>query len=226
MDEGGQLDTLRKLFPVYMEEFTPQENTGLSLVDSFILYCQIRHHKPKRMVEIGSGESTMISLQALERNRQEGVDCLFSAVEPFPREALLQIDFPGFELVVEQVENLGVDFFHDTDFLFIDSSHVSKIGSDVNFEILEVVPSLKQGAVIHWHDIMIPGNYWEDWTREGNKFWNESYLLHAFLQFNDSFRVLWASRYMHMRFPEEMRKAFPFMKLQERCTSFWVIREQ
>lgn len=226
MNREGQLAWLRDVAANHAGEFSPRKNSGLSLADACILHCMIRHFKPERMVEIGGGESTAISLNALEMNRAEGHDYTFTSVEPYPSASLRALANPYFELVEEKVERLPLSFFADTDMLFIDSSHVSRIGGDVNFEILELVPSLKPGAVVHWHDIMIPGNYWEDWSHEGNKFWNESYMLHAFLQFNSSFRVLWASRYMGLRCAEEMRSAFPFMQEGERDTSFWIVRDR
>lgn len=226
LDAQGQLSTLSAVYSEYVEEFTPYVNTGLSLADSFVLYCMIRHYKPRQMVEVGAGETTKISLLALERNLQDGHEYTFTSIEPYPREDLLDLDNPRFRLIAKKVEMLDVSFFAETDMLFIDSSHVSRLGSDVNFEILEVVPSLKKGAVVHWHDITIPTNYWQDWAHDGNKFWNESYMLHAFLLFNDAFRVVWASRYMFLKHEKELKRYFPFMKDDERCTSFWLFREK
>jgi hypothetical protein len=93
----------------------------------------------------------------------------------------------------------------------------------VNYELLEVVPKLKTGAVVHWHDIMMPTNYWEDWTRQGTKFWNESYLLHAFMLFNDTFKIMWASRYMQLNNRLLLKNKFSFFDPDKhRCTSFWI----
>ena len=220
-----QLHYLHSIFAKYSGEYTPSTNIGLTLVDSFILYAMIREIKPKVMIEVGSGETTKISLQAIEMNEKEGMECKFYAVEPYPHDFLRQISRRNFKLIDKKVEEVDIDFLITADLFFIDSSHVLKIGSDVNYEILEIVPKLKKDAVIHWHDIMMPTNYWEDWTYQGTKFWNESYMLHAFMLFNDTFKIIWGSRYMQLNHSEAMKKQFPYFLPQEhRCTSFWVQR--
>jgi len=224
MNDSVQTEWLKSIAPRYVDEYTPAENTGLSLVDSAVLYAMIRERKPRIMVEIGSGESTRISLQALTVNREEGHPCQFIAVEPYPSSFLQEFKQDWFTLIQEKVENVDVDLLSQADILFIDSSHVSRIGSDVNYELLELVPRLKKGALIHWHDIMIPGNYWRDWTMDGNKFWNESYLLHAFLLFNKAYDVRWASRYTQEKHQQKVQQAFPYFSPLHRNTSFWIER--
>lgn len=225
MNAAAQMSVLEDVFPRYIDEFTPEPNGGLSLVDAFALYALLRDRKPKRMVEIGGGHSTFITMHALEANRSEGFPCHFSCVEPYPRDFLRNADWPDFELVVDQVQNIAPSFFDDVDVLFIDSSHVSKIGSDVNHEMFEIVPRLKVGCLIHWHDIVIPTNYWRDWTESGIQFWNESYLLHAFLLFNDRFQVLWAARWFKMHHGDALSARFPYLKDEHRLTSFWIERK-
>ena len=221
----GQLDYLHNIFTKYSGEYMPTANPGLTLVDSFILYAMIRETKPKVIIEVGSGETTKISLQAIEKNEKEGIDCMFYAVEPYPKGFLQQISEKNFKLIDKKVEDVDIDLLITADLFFIDSSHVSKIGSDVTFEILEIVPKLRKGAIIHWHDIMIPGNYWKDWVYKGTMFWNESYMLHAFILFNDTFKIIWGSRYMQLNYAEEMKKQFPYFNPQKhRCTSFWIER--
>jgi len=223
LNVSEQMQNLSEIFPKYLAEYTPSANLGLTLVDSFILYAMIREKKPGLVVEVGSGDSTKIALQALERNFNGGLKTEFIAIEPYPKKHLRTISKNYFKLVEKEVQNIEVERLNSADLLFIDSSHVSKIGSDVNYEILELVPNLKKGAIIHWHDIMFPTNYWRDWTLRGNMFWNESYMLHAFLLFNDSFRVIWASRYMQIYHSEKMVAQFPwFDASKHRCTSFWI----
>lgn len=219
-----QLCHLREVFPKYIGEFIPEQNSGLSLVDAFVLYAMIREYKPKMMVEVGSGDTTKISLEALRRNRDEGHHFRFLAVEPFPRDDLRALRDPDFELVVKVVQEVDLELLSEADLLFIDSSHVSKIDSDVNYEMLEVIPRLKAGAVIHWHDITIPTNYWQDWVQHGKIFWNESFMVHTFMLFNDAFRVLWGARYMGLSHFEELRARFPYLTPQHRLMSFWIQR--
>jgi hypothetical protein len=86
------------------------------------------------------------------------------------------------------------------------------------------VPSTKVGCLIHWHDIVIPTNYPKDWTEGAGQFWNESYLLHAFLQYNSAFRIRWAARYVRLLHSSLMRETFSYLEDKHRLTSFWVER--
>lgn len=219
-----QLSLLNGVFTQYMSEYTPTSNGGLSLVDAYVLYATIRHKKPRKIVEIGGGDSTLIAMLAVEANRAEGHPCTYICVEPYPREFLRRSRWVDYELLIDLVQNVPVAVFADADIVFIDSSHVSKIGSDVNYEILEIVPHTKVGCLIHWHDIVIPTNYWKDWTSHSGQFWNESYMLHAFLAFNDTFSVRWASRYMQLNHLDALKQHFPYLKDYHRLTSFWVER--
>ncbi|BDW85778.1 hypothetical protein MACH21_19550 [Roseicyclus marinus] len=226
MNLSGQTAFLRDVLPLYLSEFTPKQNGGLSLADAYVLYALIRHRKPSRMVEIGGGDSTFISMAAIERNRAEGHPCHFTCIEPYPRDFLTRATWPDYRLVVEKVQDADLSIFADIDMLFIDSSHVSKIGSDVNHEMFEILPRMKPGSLIHWHDIVIPTNYWRDWTTNGTQFWNESYLLHAFLMFNAEFRVVWAARWFNLEHPDALAATLPFLEPSHRLTSFWVEREK
>ena len=219
-----QLDYLHNTFPKYHAEYTPSENSGLSVVDAFSLYVMIREKKPKVMIEIGAGDTTKISLKALKLNQQEGASYKFYSVEPYPRDDIKALRSENFELIHSKLQDVDIELLSSADLLFIDSSHVSKIDSDVNYEILEVIPKLKIGSLVHWHDIVIPTNYWKDWIDNGNQFWNESYMVHSFMLFNESFKTIWAARYMKLNYAEEMRSAFPYLQGDHRLTSFWVER--
>ncbi|RYD84784.1 MAG: class I SAM-dependent methyltransferase [Verrucomicrobiaceae bacterium] len=222
--EGHQLALLDVQFSKYADEYQPEPNGGLSLVDAFVLYATIRDRKPRKMVEIGGGDSTLIAMRAVQKNRDEGYHCHFTCIEPYPRPFLSEMQWNDYQLMVEQVQNVPTSFFTDADIIFIDSSHVSKIGSDVNYEILEILPHTKIGCWIHWHDIVLPTNYWREWTAHSGQFWNESYMLHAFLLYNTSFSIRWAARYMKQRFPDRLKACFPYLKDEHRLTSFWVER--
>ena len=219
-----QLEYLKKIFPKYSEEYSPSPNSGLSLVDTFALYVMIREKKPKIMIEIGAGETTKISLRALQTNKNEGTSFKFYSVEPYPREYLWKIQDEDFELIDRKLQDVEIDLLSTADLLFVDSRHVSKIGSDVNYEILEIVPKLKVGALIHWHDIVIPSNYPKDFIDSGLKFWNESYMLHAFMLFNTSFKTIWAGRYMQLNHFDKMQQVFSYLHKNHRLTSFWIER--
>lgn len=224
MHEAAQLAFLNDTLTAYADEFVPDPNGGLSLLDAFVLYAMVRSRKPALMVEIGGGDSTLISMRALEANRAEGRPGKLLCIEPFPRAMLTNLDSPDFVLIEELVQDVDPSTFEGADILFIDSSHVSKIGSDVNHEMFEIVPRMKVGSFVHWHDIVLPTNYWRDWTHSGGQFWNESYLLHAFLLFNSAFSVRWAARWMKMRHPDRLQDFAPYLRPEHRLTSFWVER--
>ena len=198
-------------------------------VDAEILYCMIRHFRPRRIIEIGSGFSTYLAAQALCRNQQEDqARCELIAVEPHPNE-VLKAGFPSLtELRTTRVQDVPLSEFEslaENDILFIDSSHVATIGSDVQYEYLEIIPRLHKGVLIHAHDIWLPAEYPKDWVLDKCRFWNEQYLLAAFLAFNDSFEVLWASCHMHLCHPEKLKAAFrSYQGNAEVPVSFWLRR--
>ena len=113
------------------------------------------------------------------------------------------------------------------DVLFIDSSHMLRIGSDVQFEYLEILPRLKPGVIVHIHDIFLPAEYPRNWVHDKHIFWNEQYLLQAFLAFNASFEVLWGGSWMHLNHPAELESAFQSYKRENQWPgSFWIRRVQ
>jgi|SRR5262245_10388626 len=213
----------RDVFPAYRQEFTPPL---IPSFDCFILHSMIREKKPKIMVEVGAGGSTIVSLAALEQNQREGHDFKLCSFEPYPRAIVREIRNPSFTLLEKKVQEMDLDFLSTADLVFIDSSHVSKCDSDVNFLMLELMPRLKVGAVVQFHDIMIPKNYPKKWI-EGGLFFNESYLLHSFLMFNKAFKVIWASQYMLIKHPDVTRKGLEHMLAHDEAeynVSFWIER--
>jgi hypothetical protein len=242
INEGGQLRLLDEFSLKWRDEYEefPRERTqtpyqfyvrnGLfEAVDGEMLYCMIRHLRPRKIIEIGSGYSTYLSAQAILRNRQEdsSYECELVAIEPYPNK-VLRTGFPGLSrLVVKEVQDVPLSEFMalgDGDILFIDSSHVLKIGSDVQCEYLEILPRLNKGVVIHVHDIFLPLDYSKEWVVRDHNFWNEQYLLQAFLIFNDHFEVLWAGNYMHLKYPGKLESAFGSYKRTEEKgrKSFWM----
>ena len=204
------------------------KNSWLESVDGEILYCMIRYFKPKKIFEIGSGYSTYLSAQAVLKNREEDEDyaCELIAIEPYPNETL-KAGFPGLsKLVSKKVEDVPLKDFKkltENDILFIDSSHVLKIGSDVRYEYLEILPRLNKGVIVHVHDIFLPAEYPKEWVLKKYLFWTEQYLLQAFLIFNATFKVLWAGSYMHLKHPDKLEVAFSSYKRGGRLPkSFWM----
>lgn len=217
---------LTEVFPEYSTEVEFFENPWLSPIDATVLHAMVRHHKPRKMVEIGSGYSTGIAAAGITQNDTGKLGQEFVAIDPVPRSTLFD-ETPGLTKIIQKpVQEVDLAEIIDCDLLFIDSSHMVKMGGDVNYEILEIVPRLKPGAIVHWHDILLPGEYWKDWVTRDHNFWTEQYLLQAFLQFNQDFEIIWASKYMSVNRTEAVRSTFPgFSSDKSRITSFWIRRK-
>lgn len=181
-------------------------------VDAEVAYSLARAHKPRRIIEVGSGNSTLLLASAVRRNAAEGFPCDFTSIEPNPA-SFLQDGVPGLtQLIAGPVQKAPIELFRTlraNDILFIDSSHVVSIDSDVVYVCLRVLPELAPGVIVHFHDIFAPLDYPEKFVRTNLCFWGEQYLLEAFLAFNSAFRVLWASSAMQQFRSEALRRAFP-----------------
>lgn len=190
------------------------ENPQFSKVDAEALYCMVRILKPRRVIEIGSGNSTLLIAQAIRANQADdsAYECRFTAVEPYPN-AVIKAGLPELtELVAEPVQHVALDVFAElgeNDILFIDSSHVLKIGSDVQYEFLEILPRVARGVVVQIHDMFLPSEYPRHLILDWHQFWNEQYLVQAFLAFNKSFEVLWSSAWLHAEHSDRLDAAFP-----------------
>ena len=189
------------------------KNNAFGYCDAVILYSIIRKNKPKNLIEVGSGMSSRVIASALRANYVEGSYTEYTIIDPY-----CQIDlnlYPkGTMLLKQQVETTDISLFtklKENDILFIDSSHVCKIGSDVNFEILEVLPVLNKGVYVHFHDIVMPYEYPKSFATnpEFRMFWTEDYLLQAFLAFNRKYEVIFPSCHVLRTHANEASKLFP-----------------
>lgn len=192
---ADQLRLLRELEP-HAAELTEVDVTNdyFSGLDAIVYYSLIRHLKPRRVIEIGSGYSTRIAGQALARNADGAT---LTCIEPNPER--LNGHALNIELIQKRVEEIEVDFFSQleaNDILFIDSSHTVKFGSDVCYEFLDVLPVLRPGVWVHVHDIFFPHDYPVEWILKRRLALNEQYLLEAFLSFNHEFQVALANRWL------------------------------
>jgi hypothetical protein len=234
------LDLLKIFQEKYQLEYEalPRQDTGIpgtfylynrdfGRIDAEVLYCMIRHLQPRKIIEIGSGHSTLLTAQTVLKNHsQNHTSCEFIAIEPYPRKTLLQ-GLPGLSSFIQSpVQEVPVSEFEklaQNDILFIDSSHVLRIGGDVQYEYLEILPRLRKGVLVHIHDIFLPEEYPRQWIFELFRFWNEQYLLQAFLMFNSAFEVMWAGNYMCLKYPDELAQSFSsFDDEHNRCGSFWI----
>ncbi len=200
-------------------------NDQYPALDAEFLYAALCHFRPKTMIEVGSGFSSLITAEVNRRHFHHALD--FTCIEPYPRQFLIDGVDGITNLVVKKVEDVEPSFFdrlNAGDVLFIDSSHVSKIGSDVNYLFFEVLPRLRVGVMVHIHDIFLPDEYSKTWMIEQGRNWNEQYLLRAFLQFNDSWDVLWSARFMSTRHKEAVHATFPRFSKLGGGGSFWLRR--
>lgn len=179
--------------------------------DADIFYSVIRNFRPKNIIEIGSGNSTKIGLQAIARNKEEDLEyqCRFVCVEPYEQPWL---ETAGVEVMRERVELIDPEFFDalgQDDILFIDSSHIIRPQGDVLFEILEILPRLKPGVIVQIHDIHLPYDYLEQWVLDQELLWNEQYLLQAFLSMNDGYEILSMGAWLAATRKEELTALLP-----------------
>jgi hypothetical protein len=222
-----QLDFLQNVVPQYEAEWGPDSgaiakagyrrgNGFFETVDAEIAYCLIRHLKPKRIIEVGGGHSSRVMVAALEQNfKVDGVRGILLTIDPhpdrFPKEALSD----RVQLIAASVQSVDLDVFltlESGDFLFLDSTHIVGIGSDVVREYLEILPRINRGVVIHAHDIFIPSEYPQSLVLKSLSFWSEQYLLEALLTFNLRFEVVWGSSAMQDFNPEALERTFPHWK--------------
>ena len=169
------------------------ENQSYEYSDGIMLHCMLRHLKPKRLIEIGSGYSSCVTLDTNDLFLDGSLETTF--IEPYPdllMSLISDADRSRVTIIPKRLQEVDLAVFSRLgagDILFIDSTHVSKIDSDVNRLFFEILPALAPGVVIHVHDIFYPFEYPKEWIRFGRA-WNEMYVLRAFLQFNSSFRIL------------------------------------
>ena len=181
-------------------------------VDAEVAYSLVRQKKPRTIIEIGSGNSTLILSSALEKNAADGYPGEMISIEPHPA-PFLKDGVKGLtQLIESEVQRVGVDFFRTlraNDILFIDSSHVVSMDSDVLYECLQILPELAPGVLVHFHDVFTPLDYPRKFVMTNLCFWGEQYLLEAFLSFNSAFRVVWSASAMQQFHPEVIRDVFP-----------------
>jgi len=187
------------------------ENEFFGQMDAIVYYSMIREYSPKRIIEVGSGFSTMIASQAATKNKTTKI----TSIEPYPNE-ILKSGLPNLEKLVQDfVQNVGLKEFkklQNNDILFIDTSHIIGIESDVNYLILHVIPELNPGVLIHIHDFFFPYEYHKEWVLDRKLFWNEMYLVWAFLISNHDYEILLSNYYLIKNHFNIYQRSFPFVK--------------
>lgn len=201
-------------------------NYSFSSGDAEVWYQMIRLKKPRRIIEIGSGHSTLMAAQAIRKNCADdpGYVCEHICIEPYEMPWLEKL---GLSIIRRKVEDVDIGFFdqlRENDILFIDSSHVIRPEGDVLFEYLELLPRLASGVIVHVHDIFTPRNYPQVWLEDEVRLWNEQYLLEAFLTENNNWEVIGGLNWLHKNHFDLLKAVAPSLEKAGDPASFYMQR--
>lgn len=173
------------------------DNDQYCIGDAIVLAAMLRHFRPKRWIEVGCGYSSAILLDTLDGD--PSLDTRLTFIEPDTTrldKLLNRADRRNVAIISGMVQDVPLDVFDQLesgDVLFLDTTHISKTGSDVNHEIFQILPRLAGGVIVHFHDVFDRFEYPREWIYALNRSWNELYILRAFLMYNDAFTVLYAN---------------------------------
>lgn len=185
------------------------DNPAYGQMDADVLFCMLLELRPGRVIEVGSGHSSSLMLDV--RERFFGGDLELTFIEPRPQLLTLLFrpgDSSNTTLIDSQLQDVDIELFDGLepgDLLFIDSSHISKAGSDVNRVIFEILPRLASGVNVHVHDVHYPFEYPREWIEE-TRAWNEAYMMRAFLQENETFEITFFNHFLHLHHREKLGK--------------------
>jgi predicted O-methyltransferase YrrM len=236
-DLDRQLAFVRETLGPAMREFDPPvspngnrwqyaPNLSYTTADAKALYAMVRSAKPSRIVELGSGHSTLVTAQAVRENASDGTVAALEVYDPFP--SVVSEQLPGLtrlervgaqEVPLATFESLGAG-----DILFVDTTHTVKVGSDVNFIVLEVLPRLAEGVIVHLHDIFLPYEYPRQWLEDYGLYWTEQYLVQAFLAHNSGYEILAAMHALQRDRRDAMGELLPPAVADWPGGAFWMRR--
>lgn len=219
-------DELR-LFPLEKTSETEfyYHNDKFGAGDAEYYYNIIRFYKPKTIIEVGAGNSTLMAINAIRANTRENPEynCQHICIEPYERPWLERLEVPLIRERVEKVDKALFSQLGQNDILYIDSSHVIRPQGDVLFENLKIFPDLKSGVLVHIHDIFTPKDY-PEW--DFVHFFNEQYLVEAFLTCNTEFKIIGALNYLQHNHFSELASKCPVLKSEpdKVAGSFWIVK--
>jgi hypothetical protein len=226
-------DEIKKFYPEQPFEDDKKEgmryffqNPNYSYGESIILYCIMRHLQPKKIIEVGSGYSSCVILDTNELFLENTAHCTF--IEPYPdllRSLIKHGDADMVNIITRDLQDINIDIFKELsegDILFFDSTHVSKINSDVNHIFFEILSQIKSGVYVHFHDICYPFEYPKQWIYQGRA-WNEAYILRAFLQYNQAFAIQFFNSYLGYFYKDILSRDMPLYATNP-GTSLWMKR--
>jgi len=227
LNESGQVALFEALTRFYPDQpFTAERQNGFryflhnpafGYCDAIVYYCLLRHVRPRRVIEVGSGYSSCLLLDTNERAFDNSVSCTF--IDPYPQllnSLITDEDRRRITVVARNVQDVAPAVFEELtagDILFIDSSHVSKTNSDVNYLFFDILPRLPSGVYVHVHDVFFPFEYPKEWVYQGRG-WNEAYLVRAFLQYNEAFEIQMFNSFIERFHRDRLERSMPL------CTRF------
>jgi hypothetical protein len=224
-DLDAQLERVRAIVTPFAPDRYEPGNPSYAPMDASVLYGMVRTGRPSRIVELGSGHTTLVIAQAARENAADGHPCRVDAYDPFP--GVATPDLPGLDgLHPVAAQDIPLAVFEELgagDVLFVDTTHVVKLGSDVNHIVLQILPRLRPGVIVHVHDIFMPYEYPRQWPERFGLYWTEQYLLHAFLAMNPSYEVLFSVSALLRDRESGMRALLPHA-MQGGGTAFWMRR--
>jgi hypothetical protein len=218
-EQLGLLEEFKKFYPEmpFTEYQQPHlryffENAFYAYSDAIVLYCMLRHLRPQKLIEVGSGFSSCVTLDTNELFFDNSISCSF--IEPYPERLFSLLkdgDRERNEIIQKDLQEIELDRFAELgagDILFIDSTHVLKTNSDVGYIFSDILPIINGGVYIHFHDIFYPFEYPREWVFEGRA-WNEIYALRAFLQYNSSFKIVYFNTFLERFHRETLIREMP-----------------
>ena len=189
-------------------------NPAFSYSDAICLFFMLVSKSPSKVIEVGSGYSSALMLDTFENFFEVRPEITF--IEPYP-DLLLSLmnqdDKKNCSILSQNLQEIPLETFKilmSSDILFIDSTHIAKAGSDVNYIFSKILPILNKGVIIHFHDIFLDFEYPEIWIKEGRN-WNESYVLRSFLQCNNDYEILLFNSLVNSIYSDEVRAKYPLM---------------
>ncbi len=201
-------------------------NDSFAPGDSEYLYNMVRFLKPKQIIEIGCGHSTLMACNAIKQNKQENTNykCQQVCIEPYENPWLDKLDIKIIRKKVEQVDYSMFNSLEKNDILFIDSSHMIRPQGDILLIYLTILPMLKKGVYVHIHDIFTPKDYLDKWILENVYFWNEQYLVEALLSMNKEYKIIGALNFLKHNYFEKLLEKCPMLKEDNEPGSLWIVR--
>lgn len=232
--EAVQIEFLEQQLADFCREFDPPKsaaesgphrfylrNSTYESVDAELLYAMVRQFQPRRIMELGSGFSTLIIREALARDQTAVADVL-RTYDPY-RSDLVPPEIAVTAQAAQDIPEARFEELEADDLLFVDTSHTVKLGGDVNRIVLDILPTLRPGVIVHFHDIFLPFPYSRGHLADAH-FWTEQYLLQAFLSGNPDWEVLFGAFAVARAAPDRLAAVVPSFGPGVNPGAFWIRR--